>query len=197
MTADDREAELLIEVRGRLSKHEYMPLADPFHIGSVGIQGLDAWLGPVSSPDLVVVFPVDDQIAGLDRPQRAMQQIARALDAIGSTRGITAILVRSQISRPISVDMLLELGRVVVTSGSEDLDRQLAPLVPFIPPDVSLDTQVTSSQVDLIPKRAPNDDKKALSNVLASTTSGPKAVEAALERWLDDAFSLDEGESDV
>lgn len=183
------------QVRTVLETNGYARLIGTLNIGAINLEIHEAWTGPAGTLDLAVVYPRPNSLADESKIYWEVQRLVRALDAAGSQRTITTILVGP--SDPSRHELrkweseLQSLARVLLVDGHLPAERLLAPLRRLVLPSPEeriydgvglLDEAITRGRRAL-----------ELRALLAAAKDGPRSVEARYFSWIEQAFSSKEG----
>ncbi|WP_164990397.1 hypothetical protein [Agromyces albus] len=169
-----------------LTENGYIEVSSPITIGDIQLEVPGLWEGPPDSLDLSVIA---DRPASREAALRLfwlVQRLVRALDAAGSRRTMTVILVGFQ-SSPQGMGELLELARVLVVDGSLPTERMLGPLLRLRLPSTA------TAQLDGIAEVAEAISKKRaareLHRLVQAASAGATVVSDRYKAWIDESFA--------
>lgn len=182
MTGQQSTADLRREAIALLIREGYEPIQAPFTVGRIEFQIDGLFAGPTDTLTLVLVLdgPTSKEEAG--NLYWLTQRLVRALDAEGSRRSVTAVLVGGNPTDRV-VTELQSIARVLLLDGSLPTDRMLAPLVRLhtrqAAPGFSNGLASLAIYVEGTPQPS------GLSTLLEAARQGPKAVEDSLQHWIE------------
>lgn len=163
----------------------YSRLQTPVVIGGIALDLGLALRGPSDSLSLVVVVERPPTREDALRAYWQIQRLARALDAVGSCRTITVILLGGT-GEGLLMNELQEIGRVLTVDDTLPVDRLLAPLLRLSVPAPS---EVALDGLAEVRSAAKGQHARALLNLIAAAGDGDGAVEARYAAWINDAFA--------
>ena len=175
---------LRVEVAETLAQNGYQAIASPLVLGEISLDIDDVFEGPANSLDLAVILarPTSRE-QGLSHHWQ-IQRLARALDSATSRRTITVILVGGVSDSRLRSE-LQTVARVLGVVDSLPVARQLAPLLRLELPALS---QSMLDGIAHVKSAISGRYKGELSNLLALTGDGERAVRDAYVSWIDGAF---------
>lgn len=180
------------DVRSVFESNGYSRLIGSLTIGEISLEIDEVWMGPEGTLDLAVVYPRPSSRADESKIYWEVQRLVRALDAAGSQRTITTILVGP--SEPFGPELrkweseLQSLARVLFVDGHLPVARSLAPLRRLVLP--SIEERIFDG-VELLHEAISGvHQAPELRTLLAAAKDGPQSVEARYFSWIEQAFAL-------
>lgn len=174
-----------------LASNGYQLVGSPFQIGDIELDIDDVLEGPSGTLSMAVVVDHPRTREGRQRVYWSLQRLARALDAAGSQRSLTAVLIVDGGTLPDDLGDIQSLARVLVVSEGLRPDQSLAPLLRL---ELPAGVRAERDGIERLERHVRG--KKSASQLLgllASSRTGKEAVEATFESWIDDAFSIGKG----
>lgn len=173
------------EVLHLLENHGYIHLPQEVTIGDVQLLIPYLLEGPSESLDLSLVSDRPDSRESALRLYWLVQRLVRALDAAGSRRTVTVVLI-GQSSGQAGLNDLQELSRVLVVDGSLPTDRMIGPLLKLRLPVTAIEQSDGIAEVSesISHKHFAHD----LSRLVQAATSSANAVSDRYRGWIDEAF---------
>jgi len=169
-----------------LTASGYRPLAVPLSIGGSVDFDFAAILIGEDSLDLIVVIDTVGQ-PDSEVTRRQVEGLGRALDLFASRRPLTTILVGptpndSVLGSLTRVARVLPVGSPLGDDAADQLGEALAVLLPLnLPPVVQQAADSWTAYTSELVTTHPENPPEAL---LAASTEGSDAVEAALSTWV-------------
>ena len=182
MTDQGQVAGLREEAIVLLQQEGYEPIDAPFKVGRVDFQMDGLFAGPAGTLSLALVLdgPTSREEAG--KLYWLTQRLVRALDAEGSRRSVTVVLVGGNPDDRSVVEMQA-IARVLLLDGSLPTNRMLAPLMRLrtrqTAPTLSNGLDLLARYLDGRPQAA------GLTSLLEAAPQGKDAVENSLQHWID------------
>lgn len=182
MTGQKIVVSLREQATALLKREGYEPIRAPFTVGRIEFQIDGLFAGPADTLTLVLVLdgPTSREEAG--NLYWLTQRLVRALDAEGSRRSVTAVLVGGNPTDRVVAE-LQSIARVLLLDGSLPTDRMLAPLVRLetrqAAPSFSNGLALLATYLEGTPQTS------GLSTLLEAARQGPKAVEESLQHWIE------------
>jgi hypothetical protein len=187
-TPVDRVTELLVGAGYRL-------INKPFQLAGLTFDFSAAFVGTKPSPDFIVV--ADTAFDHETLILKKLEGIARAMDALGSRRPLTAVLAgpkptTSVLDAMSKVCRVLPIGVVVDVSADTALRNWLAVLLPLELPEPSgtlADSieEISANMADLAPE---------LADLPKLASGGSAAVEQRLHEIIAACLEIDEADSE-
>lgn len=188
-TASDRLT-LTSEVSELLVANGYSAMPAAITIGDVNLEIPGLWQGPSDTLDLTIVAARPSSREEESRLYWVVQRLTRALDASGSRRTITLVLVGGMQLGRNEAD-LLELARVLVVDGSLSTERMMGPVLRLQLPATADGHRDGIKVVAEAISRSP--DSRHLAALLQAASSGTYAVTERYRSWVEEAFQTNRG----
>lgn len=172
------------DVLASLRENGYVVLPNPLQVGQISLDIGLVCIGPPDRLDLAVI---------VDRPRTRedglqlywqIQRLARALDAIGSRRTITVVVIGG-FDEPRLLADLQTVSRLLSVDDSLPIRRLLAPLLALELPRA---TQATLDGIAQVRTRARGRYQESLLRLVDASPRGPDSVKAEYVSWIDSAF---------
>lgn len=174
-----------------LEESGYTRLSPTFSVGSVSFDGLVGFLGGSGSLDLVLVLETDAGDSGRNASTRwAVERVARALDAAGSRRPLSAVIIADESIPTDMLDAMLRVSRVVTVIGDSDLAIQLAPLLPL--ETFASDQDEVDALEGLTPFIESKGDSAQFHKFVQDARISSIKVEERFSMWLESSFAQKE-----
>lgn len=173
------------EVSDALVSTGYARLKSPLQIGDITLDLESVYIGPDDRLDLVAIVDQPESREDGLRVHWQIQRLARALDAAGSRRSISIILLGAPSSHQLVAD-LQTLARVLPVDGSLPVRRLVAPLLNLSLPDATQSPLDGGAQVR---ETIRGHYATALLEISAAAQLGKDAVEAQYAAWIDQSFA--------
>lgn len=186
---------IISQVRTVLETNGYARLTGMLTVGAINLEIEQAWTGPAGTLDLALVYPRPNSLADESKIYWEVQRIVRALDAAGSQRTITTILVGAP--DPSGPELrkweseLQSLARVLFVDGHLPAERLLAPLRRLVLPSTEEHISDGVAVLDEVITRGHR--AQELRALLTAAKDGPRSVEARYFSWIEQAFVSKEG----
>lgn len=167
----------------------YSALPTPLQVGEIPLDLESVYRGPVDRLDLAVVVEHPGTREESLRLYWQVQRLARALDAAGSRRTITVLVIGGIDDNRLLTD-LQTISRVLPVDHSLPVRRLIAPLLNLKPPGSIQGTVNGMAQVRTSLK---GPYSATLSRIVESAVDGSNAVMKTYAAWVDEAFSTRRG----
>lgn len=183
------------QIRSILEANGYARLIGALTIGAIHLEIDEAWIGREGTLDLAIMYPRPTSLADESKIYWEVQRIVRALDAAGSQRTITTILVGP--SDPSGFELrkweseLQSLARILYVDGHLPTERLLAPLRRLVLPATEERSSNGAGLLEEVPTRGRRASE--LRALVAAAEDGPRSVEACYFSWIEQAFASKEG----
>jgi hypothetical protein len=183
------EQTLLASAIAVLKDAGYTELETPFQVGNLELDIASVFEGPQGTLSLAVVGERPENREAASKTYWTLQRLVRALDASGSRRSVTAVLVGSRAGETTLTSELQSVARDLTVDGTLPVTRSLAPLLRIMPPS---SISVSSSGTSRLQKATAGRDESKLRAIINSASRGARAVEEVVVGWLDEALSSPE-----
>jgi len=172
------------EVLDVLVDNGYTILPSPLQLGEISLDIDLVCSGPTDRLDLVgIADRPETREEGL-RLYWQIQRLARALDAAGSRRTITVVVVGGVDDPRLSAD-LQTVARILAVDDSLPIRRLIAPLLTLKLPAA---TQTTLDGIAQVRAAVKGRHSAALLELVQSAADGPDGVTAKYLSWVDESF---------
>lgn len=142
--------------------------------------------GPGSLDLVVVVDATQGTAEQLQRGYWLIERVARALDQAGSRRPLTALILHDAAAARVPTEDFLRLARVLLVTGADHVERELAPLLPLV---FDRGSEAGHDPMeDLLQRSRSGKDGIKRSALIEAAQRGASHVESALLEWLDESF---------
>lgn len=178
------DLELHAELTQELSHAGYKLVPSPFHIGDIRLDFDAVFEAPGNQLDLAIVLAPVKNTEDEYRMYWQVQRLARALDAVGSRRTITALAINGIKNHMLASD-LQTVARVLVVDRSLPLRRLIAPMLRLHVPELGSSTFDGMKLARNSIKGQYADDLRKLIN---SAQTGSEAVTTQYQDWVDLSF---------
>lgn len=193
MSADDREA-TLTAIEDTMLGAGFTSIGSTLLVAGVPFDVVGSYAAGPGSLDLVVVVDATEGTSNqLQRGYWLVERVARALDQAGSRRPLTALIMHDDEAARVPTADFLRLARVLLVTGADRVQRELAPIMPLV-----FDTGSETSDdpmEDLLNRNQSGTDAPQRATLLEAAQHGADRVESALLEWLDQSFD-EEGSHD-
>lgn len=178
------DLELHAELTQELAHAGYTLVPSPFHIGDIRLDFDAVFEAPGNQLDLAIVLAPVKNTEDEYRMYWRVQRLARALDAVGSRRTITALAI-SGIENHMLASDLQTVARVLVVDRSLPLRRLIAPMLRLHVPELGSGSFDGMKLARSSIKGQYADDLRKLLN---SAQTGSEAVATQYQDWVDLSF---------
>ena len=165
----------VVQVREALSGAGYSPVPPPLEIGRIRFDGVELMTASEGSIDLVLILD------SLKDPAVLVERLTRALDAVGSRRPLTAIVIADADAgaEAVEVRSMMRFCRVLTVGDGISVPAALAPLLPLEFEDESGDMHgLTLSDLEAQPVA------EGLTHLFPNDGDDESAVRMRLADWL-------------
>ena len=185
MTRSATPEALWAQVLQLLAENGYSELASRVDIGDVSLEIPNLWESPPENLDLSLISDRPSSRESELRLYWLVQRLVRALDAAGSRRTVTVILV-GEPSPYSGLGELIELARVLVVDGSLATERMIGPLLKLrLPATASTQLDGLAEVTAAIAQEISASD---LHRLIDAASFGATSVSDRYRAWLDESF---------
>lgn len=185
MTDNPAHQSLRDSVVSSLVDTGYSVLPTPLKLGEISLDVELVFSGPNDRLDLAVIVDRPESREEALRLYWQIQRIARALDAVGSRRTITVVIIGGIDDNRLLAD-LQSIARVLTVDESLPVRRLIAPLLNL---ELPAATQATLDGMAQVRTSVKGRYSAPLLGIVESAPDGSAAIKASYASWVEEAFA--------
>lgn len=170
----------------------FTAMGSPLVVAGVPFDVVGSYVGGPGSLDLVVVLDATEGTSEqLQRGYWLIERVARALDQVGSRRPLTALILHDDAAARVPTEDFLRLARVLLVTGADHVERELAPILPLV---FEASSQTGQDPIeDMLKRNRSGKDGTQRAALIEAAQRGADEVESTLIEWLDKSFDGKDG----